>query len=383
MTSPFSIICISPQEWDAALPTNRQQIMLRAAARGHAVVFVESGAFLGRHLRRRAEAKQLFRARDVAAGIRVRKAVNALPWGHRRRLANRVNARLTAAVVRQIARRLPQPVVLWLYDPCAAGLIGHCGERIAIYDCVDDYAEMEGPDAQTRALLAAMDAESAARAAIVATTSRYLHARHRSANASTHLVRNVADFGHFANVDPAPAVSTLPNPVVGFAGNLHPGKVDFDLLEELARRRPDWTFVLVGPVQAAAAQRVDDLAALANVHWLGHTPYDRLPRMVAGFDVAVIPYVANPYTRSCFPLKLYEYLAAGKPVVASGLPELAGMDPDVSLVDGAAAFESAIERALLCRSDADRERRMALARENTWEGRAGRLLGIVDDALGC
>jgi glycosyltransferase involved in cell wall biosynthesis len=117
------------------------------------------------------------------------------------------------------------------------------------------------------------------------------------------------------------------------------------------------------------------------VRWLGHTPYEELPRRVAAFDVAVIPYLANAYTRSCFPLKLYEYLAAGKPVVASGLPELDGMAPDVVLADGVERFERAVEQALELRTDDDRGRRMALAAGNTWEGRAGRLLALVDDAL--
>jgi glycosyltransferase involved in cell wall biosynthesis len=388
MSEPFSIVCLSPQEWDAALPTNRQQIMLRAAARGHSVLFVETGAFLGRHLARlarpgsrRAVAAQLAGAAEVAPGIRVCKALNAAPWGHKRRPANAVNARLTALSLRRLVRRLPQPVVLWLYDPCAAGLIGRCGERLALYDCVDDYAEMEGADEATRQLVAEMDAESASRARIVSTTSRYLHDRHSAKNPETHLVRNVADYGHFAGAAPDPELAALPRPVVGFAGNLHPGKVDFDLLDELVRRRPDWTFVLVGPAQPAAAKRVAALARAANVRWLGHTPYEQLPARVAAFDVAAIPYAANPYTRSCFPLKLYEYLAAGKPVVASGLPELAGMEPDVALVEGAAAFEPAVERALALRSDADRERRMAIAAGNTWEGRAGRLLALVGDAL--
>jgi glycosyltransferase involved in cell wall biosynthesis len=230
-----------------------------------------------------------------------------------------------------------------------------------------------------------MDVESAARARVVSTTSRVLHERHRRTNASTHLVHNVADYGHFSPAaDPAttaPGLRALRGPVIGFAGNLHPGKVDFDLLDALVARRPDWTFLLVGPAHPSAAARVADLARAGNVRWVGHTPYDELPAQVAAFDVALIPYVTNRYTLSCFPLKLYEYLAAGKPVVASGLPELADMEPDVALVEGAAAFERAIEQALALRGDDDRGRRMARAAENTWEGRAGRLLALVDEAL--
>jgi glycosyltransferase involved in cell wall biosynthesis len=273
---------------------------------------------------------------------------------------------------------LPAPRVLWLYDPCAAPLIASCGERVALYDCVDDYAAIEGTDRATGELLEAMDAACASRARVVATTTRSLHERHRARNDATHLVRNAGDYAHFsAAVEPA--IRDLPRPVIGFAGNLHPGKVDFELLGELAARRPEWTFLLVGPVQPAAAERVAALTHAPNVRHVGHVPYAQLPAYVAAFDVALIPYVANRYTRSCFPLKLYEYLAAGKPVVAAGLPELAGMEPDVALADGCDAFESAVVEALSSRDGV--QRRMAVAAANTWEGRAATLLGLVDDAL--
>jgi glycosyltransferase involved in cell wall biosynthesis len=91
--------------------------------------------------------------------------------------------------------------------------------------------------------------------------------------------------------------------------------------------------------------------------------------------------VSNAYTRSCFPLKLYEYLAAGKPVVASGLPELAGMEPDVVLVDGTTTFIQAVQEAVARHGDAEQLRRRQLASRNSWEARTGRLLKLVHQEL--
>lgn len=385
----FSIVCLSPQAWDTALPTNRQQIMRRFARRGHQVLYVETGAFLGRHLARVARRslwRQLFAREEVAPGIGVRKGLNVVPWGHTRRPANAINCRLTALAVRRLARTLPKPVVLWIYDPCAAPMIGRCGEQLAVYDCVDDHAALVRDDARKRAFVAASDAVAARRARIVSTTTATLYERHRRLNGNTHLVRNCGDYGHFLPAADrsfaAPEVQGLPRPVIGFVGNFLPGKVDFGLLEATASRRPEWTLLMVGPAQPGTEADLERLTRLRNVRWRGPKPYEEVPRYVAAFDVGLCPYVWNDWMRSGFPLKLYEYLAAGKPVVASGNPDLVGMEPDVLVARGAEAFVAAIETALATRSEADRERRMRIASRNTWETRTQQLHDLVAAAIG-
>ena len=169
--------------------------------------------------------------------------------------------------------------------------------------------------------------------------------------------------------------------MLGFAGNFVASKVDFDLLERLSAELPDATVLLVGPADGAERERLLRLDARPNVRWVGHRPYGELPRYVAAFDVALIPYVENDYTRSCFPLKLFEYLAAGKPVVAAGLPELRGMEPDVVVAGEPQEFFAAVRAALELRGETDVARRAALASENTWETRTDRLLGLVESEL--
>ena len=382
----FSIVCVSPQEWDADLPTNRQQIMRRAAERGHDVVFVESGSFLwrrpGRLLRAPLkEARRRLRGEAVAERLRVRSALTFVPWGKRYELASRINFALTRRMLRRALKRLPQPSILWIYDPAAAALAGSVGEAFAVYDCVDDYAEQYAPDARRMALVAAADKEAARRSRLVFATTEPLAERHRAFNANTHVVPNVADYAHFSRAaDPqlaAPDVRELPYPVIGFAGNLSADKVDFSLLEALAAARADWTLLLVGPARPGTDAAIGRLRALSNVRWLGWKPYDQLPRYMAAFDVGLCPYLANAYTRNVFPLKVYEYLAAGKPVVATGTPALAGMEPDVVVADGASSLLAAVETMLTRSSRADRERRMKLAAGHTWEHRTERLLELI------
>jgi glycosyltransferase involved in cell wall biosynthesis len=390
VTEPgFSIICVSRQEWHAGLPTNRQQIMIRAAQRGHRVLFVESGGHLARHLwrlvagsNRGSVARRLFGGEQPHEAITVEKAVTLVPWGQKFPLANRINSRLTGARIRRAARGLDGPKILWLYDPTAFELVGRVGEGMTVYDVVDDYAEQVGPDARRRRFVAAADEAAASRSQVVFATTNGLYERQVARNPETHLVRNGADFAHFSHTNgTAPEVGALSGPVIGFAGNLTAEKVDLDLLEAAARMRPDWSFVLVGPPAENARAGLRRLEGLGNVHVLGFRPYDELPAYVSGFSVGVIPYRATAYTRNCSPLKVFEYLAAGKAVVASGVPELGGMEPDVALADGAEAFVAAVESALAADSSDAVERRRQLAEKNTWDARTERLLGLVGGRL--
>jgi glycosyltransferase involved in cell wall biosynthesis len=365
--------------------------MARIGQNGHRVLYVETGGFIGRHLRGlrgsawRSLFRQLVAAKAVAPGVRVMKAPNLVPWGHRSRRAAQVNSALTAWAIRRRTPANAETTVLWLYDPCFAGCVGKTGERFAVYDCVDDYAEQAAADRRMRSLVAAYDALAASRSRLVFATARTLVERHRKHNPRTYLVRNVGNFSHFAQAADgslcAGELATLPRPVIGFAGNFLPGKVDFTLLEAIASRRPEWTVLLVGPSREGTNEALGRLASRVNVRWLGAKSYADIPRYVAAFDVAIIPYLRNAYTQSCFPLKTFEYLAAGKAVVASGLPELEGMEPYVVLAEDAGGFISAVEEALAHTSPSNVAARQELAAANTWETRTHRLLELIATEL--
>jgi glycosyltransferase involved in cell wall biosynthesis len=390
VSKPFTIVCVSPQPWDTELPTNRQQVMRRAAGFGHEVVFVETAHFIGRDLWRlvrgphaggRRLLRRLVAGDRVAERITVRKAPWLAPWGRRIRWANTLDTALTRIVVRRIVRRSSGPVVLWLYDAASSALIGRCGENAAVYDCVDDHIEVAGRNPRVRALLTRADNRAALSSTVVITTTRNLYERHSATNPRTHLVPNVGDYEHFAPAASrsvaAGEVASLPRPVLGFTGNVAAWKVDFELLGEAARRRPEWSFALVGPARADTLEQLGQLSALPNVHYLGPKPYDRVPEYVAGFDVGLCPYLWNAAMRSGFPLKLYEYLAAGKPVVASGNPDVAGMEPDVRVIRGADEFVRAVEDVLALDSTDDRARRITIAAANTWESRTRQILELI------
>lgn len=386
----FSIICLSPQDWWVALPTNRQQIMRRAAARGHDVLFVETGGWVGRQawrlLRdggRRSLLRRLTTGEPVAPRVEVRKLLTVFPWSQKFAYMNRLNWRIGSRGIRRAARRLPAPRIVWIYDPRAVEAVGTLGESFAVYDCVDDYAEQARYSERSRALVAEADAQAAARSRLVFATTRRLERRQLERNPRTHLVPNVGDFAHFSPaVDPAYAevdLRELPRPVLGFAGSLDAEKVDFDALALLADAFPEGTILVAGPARGPAHSAIRQLSRRPNLLWVGPREYAELPRVVAAFDVALIPYLSNEYTQSCFPLKLYEYLAAGKPVVATGLPELGGLEPTVTLV-GREGLIAAVRDALAEGVDG-RDARISLAARNTWDVRTSTLLELIDAEL--
>jgi glycosyltransferase involved in cell wall biosynthesis len=173
------------------------------------------------------------------------------------------------------------------------------------------------------------------------------------------------------------ALASLPRPVLGFVGNIAAKKVDLDLLCRLADADSGRTILLAGPADGTSKQVLQRLVERPNALWIGPVSYADVPRVVAAFDVALIPYAENSYTRNVFPLKLYEYLAAGKPVVASGVPELSGLEPDVVVARRMEVFDSAVMAAVSRTSEADVVRRQALAAANTWDARATRLLDLI------
>jgi glycosyltransferase involved in cell wall biosynthesis len=146
-------------------------------------------------------------------------------------------------------------------------------------------------------------------------------------------------------------------------------KLDVQLLLDLARSRRDWSFALVGPIGAGdPSTDVSPLAAEPNIHLLGLRPYEALPQVLRGADAALIPYSLNELTASIFPMKVYEYLAAGLPVVATPLPSLAGVEGLVT-ADDAPATAAALDHLLAEDGPEARAERTRIAAGHSWDAR--------------
>lgn len=388
-----AIVCLSSQEWDVPLWTNRQHVMSRLARR-QPVAFVHTAYFLPRRaaqVLRLPAGERRERLAELTGGLRPRadgpslfSAWNLAPLGRSNRAAARLNGLVTRARLRRaLARAGTSPAVAWVYDPFSGPIVEGLGARLTVYHCVDDHAaQAEG--ARRRALERAED-ELLESVDVVFTTAGSLAERLAARHPRVHALGNVADYDHFSSAvgaDPLPEVAALPRPRAVFVGALNELKLDVGALEALADAEPGLSLVVAGPRTLAGpafSARLDALGARPNVTLAGGRPYAGLPRLLAGMDVALVPYLRNRYTAGVFPMKVYEYLAAGLPVVATGLPELAGLGSQVRLADDPGAFVAAVREALA--ADGGVAGRQALARANTWEARTAEMDRLAREAL--
>jgi glycosyltransferase involved in cell wall biosynthesis len=208
--------------------------------------------------------------------------------------------------------------------------------------------------------------------------------RFKHLNPEMHVVPHGADYPHFAKAThqdtPIPEdIASLPRPVIGSIGVMDPERFDADLIAALATARPHWSLVLVGP--ARKEMDLTRFESLPNVYLTGNRPIADLPNYLKGMDVTLIPYKINEATRDIYPLKLQEYLAAGRPVVSSAMPAVLPYAPLVRIARHRDEFLQEIEAALQEDSEAHRARRQAVARENSWEARVASKVEHLDRLL--
>jgi 2-polyprenyl-3-methyl-5-hydroxy-6-metoxy-1,4-benzoquinol methylase/GT2 family glycosyltransferase len=238
-----------------------------------------------------------------------------------------------------------------------------------VYDCMDYHA---GFSTNKRKMIRQEhELLSSADLTLASSTSLENHAKQQSSNVL--LLRNACDYEHFAKA----SKPTGGRPVVGYYGAIADW-FDSDLVADLARERPDWDFVLVGSTFSANISR---LSKLPNITLTGEKTYLDIPNWLGKFDVAIIPFKRTPLTEATNPVKAYEILASGKPLVSVPIPEMVSLGPLVRLASNAEEFEEEIGAALDERDSELIEKRREFAREHTWERRYEALAPMVRDVF--
>jgi len=376
----FDVLYFGAVDWSHTWQ-RPQQIASGLAAQGR-VVYVDP---IGLRRLRLSDAPRLVRRLRGNGGLpaAIPEGVSLIP-SHAATLAaglrapSEWTARLVASAVRRaLAEARVEHPVIWAGTPSPAVVAALDGlpSRLLVYDCLDAVTAFRPGQPEVEAAEAAL----ARRADVVLATSPALEARMRRWNPRTILVPNAADYDHFSQPVAAaelPAeLRALPRPVIGYVGEVA-AWFDTGLVRRLALRHPEWSIVLVGPVTAEARHALPD----ANIHLLGRRPYSELPRYLAGFDCCLIPFRASPLTAAVSPVKLYEYLAAGRPVVSTPLPSVLPFGREV-LIGADRRFLEAVDEAVAGRHDAvAAEARRRCARAHTWDHRVACILEALQAA---
>jgi len=390
MLAAHDCVLFSTADWDEPYWTNKQHTASILAARGWRILYVESVGFRSPKVGSGRDWARLWRRlwRGVQSLVLgpPRRAANVwvlsplmVPAGHHLPFVRSLNQALLRFSVARFAKAhtFKEPVV-WTYHPYMLDSISTLPRGPLVYHCVDDIAAIPGVDVNAfrsaqQALLGQCEA--------VFTTAMSLKEVCLPFNRNTHFFGNVVDDAHFgeARADgPVPAeLAAIPEPRLVYHGVLSDFKVDFPLLMQTAQARPQWQWVIIGEErEGQRSELLAQLSRLPNVHLLGYRNYQSLPQYLRGMRVGVLPTLLNEYTRSMFPMKFYEYLAAGLPVVSTPLDFAKEPRAGLEVGGDADAFIAAIEKQL-ARGKLTASEAVAAVGENTWERRLDKMLAIT------
>ncbi|NNG15470.1 MAG: glycosyltransferase, partial [Gemmatimonadales bacterium] len=379
--SNADILCFA-NDWEAD-PTSKHHLMRHLAER-HRVLWVEAAGM---------RAPNLLRSQDLLRIVRKTRAmvrptqqvldnlyVYAPPtiplptW----RVARAVNSLLYRVTLQREQRRAAfrgAPVV-WTFSPHVVPFLRRLPRQFLVYHCVDRWTAFRDYDAE---LMETWERQLCGLADIVFASAEDLAERCRAFGAEVHYVPHGVSYGHFNSaLEVGPVrddLASIPAPRVGFFGLIHEW-VDLELVAELARQRPAYSFVLIGDSHTDTTPVAD----CPNVHLLGRRPFATLPAYCRGFAAAIVPFRMTELTKSVNPIKLREYAAAGLPIVSSDLPEVRRCRDIAEVAATQSAWLKALDRAVAKGLIAEeRHLQSERVRDQDWAVVARRLVALIDE----
>lgn len=385
-----NIICISSIDWDF-IWQGHQEIMSTFAKNGNKVLYIENTGVRRPNLRDLPRLKK--RVLNWLKGTKGFRLVQEnlyvyspliLPFPYSF-IARRINRFL---LVRSLKRWMGATgfynPVIWTFLPTGTALeiIRSIEKKLLVYYCIADFNELADPKKVSKSeelLLKQAD--------VVFAQNKFLKQKCEKFNNNVQVFPFGVNLETFTNyktkeITVPPQIKGLKKPVIGYIGGIH-RHIDFDLIRQVALKRPEWSFVFVGILQVP--QEKIELIRLANVHLAGKKDFSELPAYLQQFDVCIIPYLISEYTKSVFPTKLNEYHAMGKPVVSTPLPDLLEYNKNnlevISLASGAEEFTRKIEEAISSNSAELELKRIALARVNNWTERISLMSRAMEEDI--
>jgi len=361
--------------------------MRRFARSGNKVIFVNSISmglpplankdFLPKIARKLKSYAKL--AQDTPEGITVVSPAT-LPF-HGNAAARKVNQRLLITQIGYLARKKKMTApILWVAIPTAANIIGKMGESCVVYQVSDKYDANAEDHSVNLDTIRRLHEYAIEKADIVLYSGRKLLEEATLGLEKSYLLEQAVDFEHWsqvASIEPAAEIAVIPKPRIGYFGAVEPWLMDRELIRRASRERPEWNWVFIGNLA-----RGTDLGDLPNVHFIPPVPYNELPKYAAGFDVCVLPWeTEHAFTSYGSAIKVREYLATGKPVVISPLPEYERFDGILRIARSRDQFIAYIEESLAENDASKAKERQELVKDGTWDARAEWVSDLIDDCL--
>jgi UDP-galactopyranose mutase len=363
----MNIVCLSHLRWQFVF--QRPQHLLSRAARDGEVLYVEEPTY----------GPGLAHMDVTRSDTRVLVGNPHLPYG----LSGAERTGLLRTLIANAVRtHIVGDYVLWFYTPMALPFAHDLNPIAVVYDCMDELSAF----AEAPPSIAKYETDLFRRADVVFAGGQSLFDAKRGRHRHVHLFPSGVDVSHFARarqlrVDPDDQAD-IPHPRLGYFGVIDE-RMDYALVSDVARMRPDRHIVLIGPT---AKVDTGQLPRAENIHYLGGKPYAALPDYIAGWDVALLPFARNDATQFISPTKTPEYLAAGKPVVSTSIRDVVdpyGIQGLARIADAAPDFVAAVEASL--EHDPTNHARMADAflAHMSWDATWAGMQAFVEQAITC
>ena len=378
------VVCLSTTNYHP-LPTRKQNVMSRL--RNSEVLYFDPPVSIIAPLKDKKASAYISKYRQPGEKVEGHENITVyalppvLPFFNKFRWVNRLNQKRQAAFVRRKMREhgFGDETVLWCYSPSSCDIVEQVPHSSLVYDCVDRHSAYGG--LMNPELVDAMELELAGKCSRVFATAEPLAKRLKAANEKTAFIPNGADYERFAQANdeqPVPSdLKDIPHPIFGFVGALQPC-VEYGYVETAAKAHPDWSFVFIGGEKPGA--KLDVLRTLQNVHFLGLKPNELLPQYLAHFDACLNLFADNALSRDVSPLKFYEYLATGRPIVSTPQPEqVMQYAPLIQVATNPEEFSVKCAESLLDDLPERRAARMTAGRGCSWDARVAQMCKYLRD----
>ncbi|MBQ4545419.1 MAG: glycosyltransferase [Oscillospiraceae bacterium] len=374
------IVCLSTSCYHP-FPTRKQHVMNRISA--DEILYFDPPVTYIAPLKDKNAWKRLFMYRKPGEHVRDNITVYAtppvLPFFNKNRLINKINQKRLARFVRKKMKLhgFKNPI-LWCYSPTSADAAPYIPHSALVYDCVDRHSAYKG--FINEEVVNTLEKNLAEQANTVFATAAGLYDTLSAYNKNAVMLPNGVNFEHFNRAaneqfEAPDDIKDIKHPIVGFVGMLQEC-IDYDKIEHIAKMRPDWSVVLIG--KPLPGVNLDYLKQYPNIHFLGMKKYDDLPAYIKCFDVCLNVFRDGNLSRDVSPLKFYEYLATGKPVVSTPQPEQVLIYSDsVYIAHGAEEFLEKCEEAMVEPDSSKTELRIEHARSCSWDARVRQMEEIL------